>query len=47
MLLSNCCDAPIWGDETDPICSKCKEHCDFYDEETLEPLKLDANECGL
>jgi len=44
MLLSTCCDAPILGDEVDPICSACKEHCDCYDdaEETFDP-----NDCGL
>lgn len=29
--LSNCCGASRWG-ETD-ICSDCKEHADFYNEE--------------
>ena len=29
--LSNCCGFPRWG-ETD-ICSDCKEHADFYNEE--------------
>jgi hypothetical protein len=28
---SNCCGASRWG-ETD-ICSDCKEHADFYNEE--------------
>ena len=32
MLLSDCCDAPVYG-EGDWICSKCKEHCDVYDSE--------------
>jgi hypothetical protein len=31
-MLSWCCDAPEWLDET-YICGACKEHCDFYDEE--------------
>ena len=30
MLLSDCCDAPVYG-EGDWICSKCKEHCDVYE----------------
>jgi hypothetical protein len=29
--LSNCCGASRWG-ETD-VCSDCKEHADFYNEE--------------
>ena len=32
MELSECCDAPRWLGETD-ICSDCKEHTDFYDDE--------------
>ena len=31
MILSNCCGAPIWG-ETD-ICSDCKEHAEFEDDQ--------------
>ena len=33
-MMSNCCSAPRWG-ETD-ICSKCKEHADFYEEDVLQ-----------
>ena len=29
-IVSNCCGAPRWLDETD-ICSDCKEHADFID----------------
>ena len=32
MLLSTCCDAPLLNSIPDPICSKCEEHCDYYDE---------------
>lgn len=39
-MLSDCCGAPKWH-ETD-ICSRCKEHTDFYDEETGEPEELDT-----
>jgi hypothetical protein len=28
MKTSTCCGAPLWGTE-DPICSECKEHCDY------------------
>ncbi len=28
MKLSTCCGAPLWITE-DPICSECKEHCDY------------------
>jgi hypothetical protein len=28
MKVSDCCEAPLWGTE-DPICSECKEHCDY------------------
>lgn len=39
--LSNCCDAPRWMDLESDICSECKEHADFYDdeEEVLEDIK--------
>jgi len=30
--LSNCCGATRWFDESD-ICSDCKEHAEFYNEE--------------
>lgn len=33
-LISNCCSAPKWL-ETD-LCSQCKEHADFYDENVLQ-----------
>ena len=36
MLRSTCCDAPLWGSTVDPICSKCKKHCDYYDDEIVE-----------
>lgn len=32
---SECCGASEWMDETG-ICSECKEHADFYDEEQEE-----------
>ncbi len=32
-MLSECCDAPIIYTD---ICSKCKEHCESYDEEEEE-----------
>jgi hypothetical protein len=32
MKLSTCCGAPLWETET-PICSECKEHCDWEDDE--------------
>jgi len=40
MKLSNCCDAPVTGE--DPICSKCGEHCDVHEEEdnVRELIKL-------
>jgi len=28
MKTSTCCGAPLWITE-DPICSECKEHCDY------------------
>jgi len=40
MKLSNCCDAPAWG-ETD-LCSECKEHAEFYDDEEEEQTQFDA-----
>lgn len=35
MKVSTCCGAPLWFTES-PICSECKEHCDYeiIDEET-------------
>ena len=39
MLLSTCCDAPV-NNEFDHICSKCKEHCDIYDDE-IAPIVND------
>ena len=39
-MLSWCCDAPEWLDET-CICSACKEHCDFYDEDEDEDYPCD------
>ncbi len=33
MKLSECCDAPRWGDFESDICQKCKEHAEFYDED--------------
>ena len=31
-MLSNCCDAPEYLNETG-LCSACKEHTEFYDED--------------
>ena len=31
-IVSDCCGAPEWIDETG-ICNSCREHADFYDEE--------------
>jgi len=31
-LVSDCCGAPEWMDETG-LCAYCKEHSEFYDEE--------------
>ena len=39
MLLSTCCDAPVYN-EFDHICSKCKEHCDVYNPEVV--VAMDA-----
>jgi len=39
MKLSNCCDAPELG-ETD-LCSECKEHADFYDDEEANDRRDD------
>lgn len=36
MKLSNCCDAPLWGEVETDICSECGEHCDAYDDEEPE-----------
>lgn len=33
--VSNCCSASRWLEETD-ICSQCKEHADFHDDEDNE-----------
>jgi len=33
-IVSNCCGAPALG-ETD-LCSYCKEHAEFYDEDVLQ-----------
>ena len=46
MLLSTCCDAPILGDEVDPICNECREHCDFYDDE-INRSNMDGREIGV
>lgn len=35
MILSNCCDASLVNEDT-PMCSKCKEWCDTYDEDEEE-----------
>jgi hypothetical protein len=35
MLISNCCGAAIKNDQ-DTLCPKCKEHCEFIDEDSLE-----------
>ena len=35
MYLSDCCDAPAYG-EGDFICSACKEHCGVYDNEDVD-----------
>ena len=35
MTLSDCCGAPLVDLET-PMCSKCKEWCDSYDDEEEE-----------
>jgi len=43
MILSTCCDAQILGDEVDPICSKCKEHCDTYNDEIEEKEAMNRN----
>ena len=38
-MLSECCDAPPWGDiEETGICGFCKEHCEFYDEDEEEEM---------
>ena len=34
--LSECCDAPAWGELETGICSACKEHCEFWDDEEDE-----------
>ena len=47
MLLSNCCDAPILGDEIDPICSACKEHCEYYDDEKKRKFVITPSEQGV
>ncbi len=31
MKLSNCCNAPVYGDEVDPLCSECHEHCEVVE----------------
>lgn len=40
MLISNCCGASSWGhiDEVDMlgVCSDCKEHCEFIEEDELD-----------
>jgi len=36
MLVSDCCNAPLLGSETDQICSACKEHCGVWDDEEEE-----------
>lgn len=48
MKLSTCCDATIQGNEVDPICSQCKEHCDTYDDEfgDVDIVKLDIDKMG-
>ena len=46
-LISNCCNAQPWGDMSEyGICSDCKEHCEFVDEdaeETIPELKKPNN----
>ena len=43
--LSDCCDAPpVGGMEEYDICGKCKEHCEFWDD---EGGCLDPENCGM
>ena len=37
-IVSDCCGASDWNDCG--ICSSCKEHADFYDEEELDEVPL-------
>jgi len=41
MELSTCCDAERWLDLESGICSECREHADFYEEN--ETNKEDDN----
>lgn len=36
MKVSTCCNARIIGSLVDPICSACKEHCEYYKEDEDE-----------
>ena len=42
MICSDCCNAPtVENSEDYGICTSCKEHCEFYDDEEDE-----CDECG-
>ena len=43
MIRSTCCDAEVLGNEVDPICSGCKEHCDVYNDEIADNELLNGN----
>lgn len=45
MLISDCCGEPANGNEDYGICSSCKEHCDWINDEDDEVIDDDDFLC--